>query len=363
MRRRSSRRGWLAGLGAALALGLSGGCASRVVPAVETVLAGQVSGRAAEVAADSAGRGQAAGPGPALAAPAAVTDPHEVLRQVVLFLPFSDASKYRGPWDIHSGLPRAVGAALEGHEFLRVVAVDSALGRLTRDERRGHLTAARAVEVARQVGADWAVLGEIEGITMKRFQATVPVGGYRRYEGWATATLAAYRAIDGQRAGEYRSETMVDSKRTGIVNPATYVPLDRQYLLLDTYEWGSPQFWESLVGQAVTQCAADLGAGLSGIVRPPAGLTASEPKIIDVDGAQAYVNAGLAEGIRNGDKYGVWDLGRELKDPDTGAVLGQALPRRVGAVQVEQVLNDHLSQVRILDGQERIEVHYTLRAE
>ncbi|MFH1566670.1 MAG: hypothetical protein ABIL09_01630 [Gemmatimonadota bacterium] len=361
MRRRSSRRGWLAGLGAALALALSGGCASGVPPAVETVFAGQVSGRAAEVAADSAGRGQAAGPGPAVVVAAA--DPDEILRQVVLFLPFSDASKYRGPWDIYSGLPRAVGAALEGQEFLRVVAVDSALQRLTRDERRGHLTAARAVELARQMGADWAVLGEIEGITMKRFQATVPVGGYRRYEGWATVTLVAYRAIDGQRAGEYRCETMVDSKRTGIVNPATHVPLDRQYLLLDTYEWGSAPFWDSLVGQAVQQCAADLGAGLSGIVHPAAELVASDPKVIDVDGDHAYINMGLADGIRNGDKYGVWDLGRELKDPGTGAVLGQALPRRVGVVQVEQVLNDHLSQVRILDGQERIEVHYTLRAE
>ena len=72
---------------------------------------------------------------------------------------------------------------------------------------------------------------------------------------------------------------------------------------------------------------------------------------------------GLAEGIRNGDKFGVWDRGRELRDPETDVVLGQAPPRRVGVVQVEQVLNDHLSQVRILEGQEVIRKTYAIRAE
>lgn len=287
----------------------------------------------------------------------------DALGQTVLVLPFRDASKYRGPWDIYAGLPATVADSLGSNEFLSTVDIAAILPRLAGSERRGEIDAGRAVSLGRGAGADWVVLGEIESLTMKRFQATVPVGGYRRYEGWAAAMVKAYRVIDGQRVGERRVEAVVDDRRTGIVNPATHVPLDRQYLLLDMLEWGSPPFWDSLVGQAVQQCAGDLARGLSEIIRPPAELTVSEPKIIDVDGDRAYINVGLVEGIQNGDKYGVWDLGRELRDPETGMVLGQALPRRVAVVQVEQVLSDHLSQVRILGGQNEVKKSYTVRAE
>ena len=84
---------------------------------------------------------------------------------------------------------------------------------------------------------------------------------------------------------------------------------------------------------------------------------------IDIAGSHAYINVGSADGVRNGDKYGVWDEGRELRDPDTGIALGMALPRRVGVILVEQVLNDHLSQVRTLEGQVDIQMGFSIRSE
>ena len=71
----------------------------------------------------------------------------------------------------------------------------------------------------------------------------------------------------------------------------------------------------------------------------------------------------MADSVANGNKYGVWDQGRQLKDPSTGNVLGSALPRRVGVVQVEQVLSEHLSLVRILEGREELKKDYDIRAE
>ena len=128
-------------------------------------------------------------------------------------------------------------------------------------------------------------------------------------------------------------------------------------------EWGSPEFHKTLVGQSVGECLQQLGMGVEAVVRPAPELSVSEPKIIDIDAGRAYINVGSAEGVRNGDKFGVWDLGRELRDPQTDTVLGYAVPRRVGVIQVEQVLNDHLSQVNILEGQEEIEPAFTIRAE
>jgi hypothetical protein len=109
---------------------------------------------------------------------------------------------------------------------------------------------------------------------------------------------------------------------------------------------------------------AKLAAGLDSLIQPPSQLSiSSAPKIIDIDGLRAYINVGLVDSVANGNKYGVWDGGRELKDPETGVVLGQALPRRVGVVQVQQVLSDHLSLVRILEGQDGIKKDYAIRAE
>lgn len=286
-----------------------------------------------------------------------------VLAQKLLVLPFRDASKYKGPWPIQSGVAAAVADSLAPNKFYRVIGVASALPLLTPEEQSGEINAGRAIAVGRFLEADWVVTGEIQELTMRRFRATVPLGGYRSYEAAAAVEISLIKTVDGTRADPFTAEGLVDSKRTGITNPAAFVPLDKQYYFWGDIEWGSEEFQQSLVGQALAACAARVAEGVAGIVRPPPSLAVSQPKIVDIDGSSAYINIGLAEGIQNGDKFGVWDNGRELRDPETGTVLGYALPRRVGAVQVEQVLADHLSQVRLLQGSDEVRAGFALRAE
>ena len=292
-----------------------------------------------------------------------VLDGDAALKKAILLLPFLDLSKYGGPWDIYTELPLGLADSLAGHEFFRVIPTERALTLLDEDELEGRITKGRIIAVGRQLGADVVIVGEIENLTMNRMRATVPLGGYRSYQGVATVTVLLYNVIDGRARGEYRADTLTDSKRTGIVNPAAHVPLDREYIFLEEYEWGTEAFHETLVGQAVGQCLQDLVHGLTELIPPPPSLSVSEPKIIDIDGLRAYINVGLADGIRNGDKFGVWDNGRELTDPGTGVALGFALPRRVGVVQVAQVLTDHLSQAQIVQGEGEIETGYSVRAE
>jgi hypothetical protein len=290
-------------------------------------------------------------------------DSADALAQSLLFMPFRDESKYKGPWNIYAELPRGLGDTLRGNDFFRTIPIDSALARLQKKELKGHLNQDRALAIGRELGADYVILGRIDELSMKRFRATVPIGGYRSYQGLTSVALQLYKVIDGQSAGEVAREGIEDSKRYGITNPAAYVPLEKEYFLLGQIEWGSEEFHQTLLGQSVGQCLVQLAAGLDSLVKPPPELKASEPKIIDIDGPRAYINVGLADSVQNGNKYGVWDQGRELKDPDTGLVLGRALPRRVGVVQVEQVLSDHLSLVRILDGGEEVRRDYTIKAE
>lgn len=299
----------------------------------------------------------------------------EELKQRLLFMPFRDKSKYKGEWDIYSALPRGLADSLSGSAFFSTVSIDSALVRLKKKELQGKVRVERALAIGRAVNADYVVLGQIDEMSMKRFRATVPIGGYRSYQGLTSVRLFPYKVIDGETAGEVTREVAEDSKRYGITNPAAYVPLEKEYFLLGQMEWGSEEFHNTLLGKSVSRCLDRLAAGLDSLIQPPAALKVSEPKIIEVvaDTVQheesvrvrlsAYINVGLADSVQKGNKYGVWDKGRELKDPDTGEVLGTALPRRVGVVQVEQVLSQHLSLVRILQGEDAVQKDYGIRAE
>ena len=293
----------------------------------------------------------------------AVDDSADALKQTLLFLPFKDTSKYKGPWDIYAELPRSLADTLKKNDFLRTIAIDSALTRLQKKELQGKISLDKGLEVGRQLGADFIVFGEIDELSMKRMRATVPVGGYRSYSGQTSVILRLIKVIDEQPAGEAVREGSEDSKRYGITNPAAYIPLEEEYWLLGQMEWGGDEFRETLLGKSVGKCLTGLAAALDSLIRPPPDLSISEPKVIAIDDTQVYINVGLADAIRNGDKFGVWDHGRVLTDPQTGTVLGRALPRRVGVVQVEQVLSDHLALVRILEGAEQIQPKYSLRAE
>ncbi len=299
-----------------------------------------------------------------LALVVAEVDSVDALAQSLLFMPFKDASKYKGEWDVVTELPRGLADSLHASEFFRTLDIDSALVHLSKKERQGKISVERALEVGRLVGADYVVLGRIDELSMKRFRATVPAGGYRSYQGITNIALFPYKVIDGESAGDVARESAEDSKRYGITNPAAFVPLEKEYFMLGQMEWGSPEFHDTLLGQSVGKALVQLSAGLDSLIKPPSELKVSSgPKIIDVDGERAYINVGLADSVANGNKYGIWDGGRELKDPDTGVVLGKALPRRVGVVQVEQVLSDHLSLVRILEGVGEVQKDYAIRAE
>ncbi|MBT4610005.1 MAG: hypothetical protein HOC05_08190 [Gemmatimonadetes bacterium] len=331
-------------------------CASGLEPSLQTLVMSAQD--------DSTSTGQV-GPEPPTWAQTARGDT-SALSQVILLLPMKDKTKYlkRSIWPVQTGIPKVLGDSIGTNPFYKILPVDSAVVYLAPEERLGDISAERALAIGRFLAADWVMFGQIQGLTMSRFQATAPIGGHRNYKGLASVHLLLYNVVDGRREADVVVEREVGSKRTGIANPASHIHLDRQYYLLDQQvPWESEEFTTSLVGQALAMCASGVAEQLAEIVKPPPTLGVSGPKIIDIDGGTAYINIGIADGIRNGDKFGVWDRGRELLDPGTGQSLGHALPRRIGVVQVEQILSDHLALARILDGHATITKGYTIRPE
>jgi curli biogenesis system outer membrane secretion channel CsgG len=85
-------------------------------------------------------------------------------------------------------------------------------------------------------------------------------------------------------------------------------------------EWGiASEAIEKASGKVVELFAAhkslaklDAGGAMAG----------AEGKIIKIEGGKAWINMGEMSGIKAGDKFTVLSVGEELRDPDTGQVLG-----------------------------------------
>jgi len=72
-------------------------------------------------------------------------------------------------------------------------------------------------------------------------------------------------------------------------------------------------------------------------------------KIANVDGATLYINAGSEGGVKEGDEFTVYRVGKQIKDPDTGEVLG-ADEVKVGKVRVTAVKGPRLSVAASVSG-------------
>jgi curli biogenesis system outer membrane secretion channel CsgG len=72
-------------------------------------------------------------------------------------------------------------------------------------------------------------------------------------------------------------------------------------------------------------------------------------KIANVDGGTLYLNAGSEGGVKEGDEFTIYRVGKQIKDPDTGEVLG-ADEVKVGRVRVTAVKGPRLSTATAVSG-------------
>jgi curli biogenesis system outer membrane secretion channel CsgG len=72
-------------------------------------------------------------------------------------------------------------------------------------------------------------------------------------------------------------------------------------------------------------------------------------KIANVEGGTLYLNAGSEGGVKEGDEFSVYRVGKQIKDPDTGEVLG-ADETKVGRVKVTAVKGPRLSLATAVSG-------------
>jgi curli biogenesis system outer membrane secretion channel CsgG len=85
-------------------------------------------------------------------------------------------------------------------------------------------------------------------------------------------------------------------------------------------EWG-------IASEAIEKASENvvkLFSGHKSLAKLDAGgvMAGAEGKIIKVEGGKAWINMGSMSGLKAGDQFTVLSVGEELRDPDTGQVLG-----------------------------------------
>ncbi|MFN7964980.1 MAG: CsgG/HfaB family protein [Acidobacteriota bacterium] len=92
---------------------------------------------------------------------------------------------------------------------------------------------------------------------------------------------------------------------------------------------------------AVKSLAADISGKATGLT-PSTPTGGVEGKIANVQGEKIFLNVGAGSGVKVGDKFEVLRMGEQIKDPDSGEVLGGE-ETKVGTLEIVQVVNDKLS--------------------
>jgi curli biogenesis system outer membrane secretion channel CsgG len=102
-------------------------------------------------------------------------------------------------------------------------------------------------------------------------------------------------------------------------------------------DFGSSDFQSTIIGEATKIATQGLATDLiSKAGKVPTHVVTVEGLVAAADGGQIIINVGAKAGVKAGDQFQVSHVGKEIKDPATGAVI-RRLTTPVGVIQAADV--------------------------
>jgi curli biogenesis system outer membrane secretion channel CsgG len=193
-----------------------------------------------------------------------------------------------------------------------------------------------AVRVGKMLGVEYLIVGAITEFGVTNSGASVP--GYGGLPSFSMRTQRMDAAIDARAINTSTGEIVwADTAKDSSSDKSVYVAgagggsHDNEKL-------------DKILRPVVDKLAASVSAkkldtsGMGG-TSDASGVVG---KIAKGDGGTLYVNAGSEAGVKEGDEFNVYRVGEQIKDPDTGEVLG-ANEVKVGRVRITNVMGPRLS--------------------
>jgi hypothetical protein len=200
-----------------------------------------------------------------------------------------------------------------------------------------------AVRVVKMLGVEYLIVGAITEFGVTNSGASVP--GYGGLPSFSMKTQRMDAAIDARAINTSTGEIVwADTAKDSSSDKSVYVAgagggsNDGQKL-------------DKILRPVVQKLAASVSAkkldtsGMGG-TSDASGVVG---KIAKADGGTLYINAGSEAGVKEGDEFSVYRVGEQIKDPDTGEVLG-ANEIKVGRVRITNVMGPRLSTAVSVSG-------------
>ena len=288
-----------------------------------------------------------------------VQDAASYNRRIVV-LPFYDESGYRGPWKISVEVPIMLGDMLMD-DYYYVVSMDSVLTVVgpqskskniflrffrifsNRGNRQKILTDSEIISVGRKFDADYVIIGTVEKFTYKRSGGGEPmIGGYKSYT--AQVQVDQVRMLNVSNGTVLATVKGEDSKNTrglGLELFGKPRRLDLEFYSLDSLDFGSKRFLNTLLGQATVEALNNAQKDIKNALTQPDNEWFKEKKfkVLSIENGIVTVNAGSADGLSEGDKFNIYA-------PESDALVGR--------INITTVWSDHISKGEILSGKDEI---------
>ncbi|MDP2983214.1 MAG: hypothetical protein Q8O92_07785 [Candidatus Latescibacter sp.] len=283
--------------------------------------------------------------------------------KTVLFMPFYDDSGYRGPWLLRYEIPIMLGDMI-GDSYYTVVSMDSVRARMEKPrkkslffrfinvfmnqkERQRVLSDTEVCSIARQLGADIAVVGTIDDYTYKRIGGGEPfVGGYKYFN--AKVVLDQVKILNvatGRQLGKLiHGEDSKSEKGLGLELFGKERRRDYEFYSLDSLDFGSKRFLGTLMGQATVEALNKVNKEIRAVITLPDTNWYSYKKfrVLLIESGVVTINAGSLDGVKPGDRFRVYTS-------DSGTPVGK--------INVTTVWSERTSKAEILDGKDEIRVN------
>jgi curli biogenesis system outer membrane secretion channel CsgG len=209
----------------------------------------------------------------------------------------------------------------------------------------GDIDPRTAVKIGKMLGVEYLIAGAVTELGVTDRGASVPGGLLRGLPSVNVRSQKAEAALDARAFSTSTGEIVwADSARDETSDASVYVmgagggasdhgKVDKLMRPV-------------VVKLAASFAKADVKSSGMGGHGDASGLVG---KIANVDGGTLYLNAGSEGGVKEGDEFTVYRVGKQIKDPDTGEVLG-ADETKVGKIRVTAVKGPRLSTATAVSG-------------
>jgi len=244
---------------------------------------------------------------------------------------FKNQSGYSGAWQIGEGMASMLATSLFKSGRFNVVERDQmeAIMQEKKLALQGITDSSEATELGKLIGADYIITGTVSEFGLSKSN-TGGIGGglFRGFGGLDIKTQSARVVVDVRILNVKNGQLVAADQGEGKESTGSLGMSGGDWSGAGAIKFGSEGFDSTLPGKATRKAINNL---VEKII-----IYLYKAKIIDVTGNEVTINIGTAGGIKKDTKMDVYAEGKEIRDPDTGELLGKK-KELIGQIKITDV--------------------------